>query len=334
MAAGDEKQDELQRGLQQRKEDGAPKPPGAFTQFFEIDKVQPQSPAGNSNVEGGLLASSSTPSSASNLLNEDAPFANTDAAAGQAALGAHNEVPSSHIEAWSASTVRPLRQRQDTFSGFFHHEDQNDLAPASASGLSPTPTFGSPGFVPLTPDDRPAAVFPVSGNESLERFDNVGTGPMVLPDPHPGSDRQKATRLFSPTKPIAEPIAPLHGPSAYTRVIDSSVHRVDEQQAAFIPPATGNPPPQAPTPAMAPVPFAAPQWPNPHMYPLLSPPQAAVALPAAPPAGAMPVLQPQVRPAEQTPQPGWMAYMPLIIGLNVLLFLTAIFVLIFALSSR
>lgn len=331
MAAGDEKQDELQRVLQQRKE-GAPKSPGAFTQFFELDRVQPQSPAGNSNLEAGLLASSLPPSSASNLLNEDAPLADTDAATGQAAVGAHNDVPSSHIEAWSASTVRPLRQQQDTFSGFFHHEDQNDLAPASASGLGPT--FGSPGFSPLAPDDRPAAVFPVSGNESLERIDNVGPGPIVLPDPHPGNERQKATRLFSPTKPIAEPVAPLHGPSAYTRVIDSSAHRVDEQQAAFIPPAAGNPPPQAPTPAIAPVPFAVPQWPNPQMYPLPSPPQAAVALPAAPSAGAMPVPQSQVRPAEQTPQPGWMAYMPLIIGLNVLLFLTAIFVLIFALSSR
>jgi hypothetical protein len=56
-------------------------------------------------------------------------------------------------------------------------------------------------------------------------------------------------------------------------------------------------------------------------------------------AGVLPAPQPpiqpgQAQPGEQTPQPGWIAYMPLIIGLNVLLFLTAIFVLIFALLPK
>jgi hypothetical protein len=63
---------------------------------------------------------------------------------------------------------------------------------------------------------------------------------------------------------------------------------------------------------------------SPVSWPQAPAPQA-VAAPSAP--------QPQVQSGEQTPQSGWIAYMPLIIGLNVLLLLTAIFILIFALSK-
>jgi hypothetical protein len=68
----------------------------------------------------------------------------------------------------------------------------------------------------------------------------------------------------------------------------------------------------------------------PAVPPVPWPPQA----PAPPVVAAPSAPQPQVQSGNPSPQSGWIAYMPLIIGLNVLLFLTAIFILIFALSAK
>src|SRR5262249_51825115 len=146
--------------------------------------------------------------------------------------------------------------------------------------------------------------------------DSLGTEPIALLKPHPTQDPQ-ATHLFSSlNKPVADPVLPLQGPSDYTRVIDSSAQRgADEEKAKLSTPLASAAPLQVPS-ALVPVP--APQWPNRELY--HSPPQASIPSAAA---GSVPVPQQPVQPGEQKPQPAWMAYMPLIIGLNVLLFLTA-----------
>jgi len=232
-----------------------------------------------------------------------------------------------------------------TFDALFR--DETTPKPPQASTPSFSQSFSGAGFLPLAASDQ-ATSSPNIVNEFPEMpYDSVGAGPIAFAEPHPRQDPQKATHLFSSdeAKPLAEPLVPLQGPSAYTRVIDSSAQRAADQQRANLsaPPASVAPP-QAPAPASASVPVVAPQWPNPQMYQLPYPPQPPISQQAiplqqsipSPAAGVLPAPQLPIRTAEQTqtPQPGWIAYLPLIIGLNALLFLTAIFVLIFALLSK
>lgn len=345
MATSDEKQDEVERLLgTQREGSVAPKPPGAFTRFFEQETVHQQTPAGGSGIEPGPIDSYAPASARGNLnnVNEDALPIETGATTEQAHLDVLDGM-AAQPGAWNDAAISPTNSlmQSETFERLFHNE--NTMKPAQASTSDFRQPFSGAGFLPLASDRITSG--PNSANEFAEMpNDSLGTGPIPLAEPHPRQDSQKATHLFSSlTTPLAGPVVPLQGPSPYTRVIDSSAQRAADQEKANLsaPPASVAPP-QAPAPASAPVPVVAPQWPNPQLYHLPYPPQASIPQQAISPqpsiashaAGVLPAAQPPIQAAEQTPQPGWIAYMPLIIGLNVLLFLTAIFVLIFALLSK
>jgi hypothetical protein len=284
-------------------------------------------------------------------LNADAPSIQPSDAAERAHPDLQAGMPPVHPESWNDATVRPLDQfnrRPSNFTSFFHNE--TEFSQPTASGFSPT--LGSP-----VPSSSPAGdpLAPISLKSATEYLarpnDGIEAGPAFV-DPHPVRDSQKATHLFSQPKPIADPTAPLRGPSPFTRVINSSAQRADEEKAGFsVPPAGNASPSPAPAPVSAPTPLAAPQWPPagasaPPVHPLPHFQQPPAPMPAVPPvpwppqAPAPPVVaapsapQPQVQSGDPPPQSGWVAYMPLIIGLNVLLFLTAIFILIFALSAK
>ena len=348
MAAGDEKQDEIEQLLARRDNSAAPKAPGNFTRFFGVETVQPRTPGPIPGMEAESFGSYPPSPSAPVNLNADAPSRQSGAVAERAHPDRQAGMPPVHPESWQDATVRPLDQfnrQPDSFSRFFHNE--TEFGQPSASGFSQT--LGSPGLGSSPASDPLAAASPKSASEYLVRpNDGIETGPPFV-EPHPVRDSQKATHLFSQPRPIAEPAAPLAGPSPYTRVINSSAQRADEEKAGFGVPPAGNASPPVPAPVSIPAPFAAPQWPpasapGPQVYPLPYLQQPPAPMPAvspvswpqapAPPAVAAPSApQPQVQYGEQTPQSGWIAYMPLIIGLNVLLLLTAIFILIFALSK-
>jgi hypothetical protein len=246
-------------------------------------------------------------------------------------------------------SVHPAKPETDTFNRFFNPE-----AIGAERSQSPTPEFPQfspkPAFVPPPAADPLAqrGTFPPLNSHDAERPRNeMGTGSAVFADPTQRHD-PKATRLFSFDQPTVDPGVPAGGPSAFTRIINSSAQRSATERVESPVPAVNNPLPQTPPAASVPVPVFAPQWsapsvPAPQLYPPAIPQQPPMPMPAvapvqwpqppALPAVALPSAQPpQIPPAEQPPQPAWMAYLPLIIGLNVLLFLTAIIILIVAMS--
>jgi hypothetical protein len=327
LATGDEKQDEFERLLGTQQNSAAPKPPGAFTRFFELET-------------GTKSASSYPPPPARGNLNDDALPVDTDSATRPAHLNVHDALPPSPSAAWNDAAISPSNSaipQPGTFEGLFHRENSIEPVQSSTSGFGQD--FGSAGLLSLGGSDRVIR----SANDGAELpSESLGAGPIGLPEPHSRQDGQKATHLFSLGK-AAEPAVPLQGPSAYTRVINSSAQRAADEEKAGVSKLPPNAPSPAPAPVLPPVPVVAPQWPNPQMYPLpYSPPatpQASMPLHASMPslpAGVLPAPQPPgpIQAATQTPQPTWITYMPLIIGLNVLLFLTAIFVLIFALLPK
>lgn len=348
MAAGDEKQDEIEQLLARRDNSAASKTPGAFTRFFQLETAQPQTPAGTPDLESGRFNSYSPSPAAPGNLNADAPPMDPAAGAEQAHPGMQSGIPPAHPGTWNDASVHSLDQpnrQPGSFTSFFHNEV--GFAQPSTSGFNQS--LGSPSLISPPAADPFASVSPHSTSEYLEKAnDAFGTGP-AFAEAHPVRDSQKATHLFSQPRPIAEPAMPLAGPSPFTRVINSSAQRADEEKTGSSAPPASNAPPQAAAPAGAPAPFAAPQWPvasvpNPQMYAspyLQQPPIPMAAAPPvpwpqapAPPAVAAPsVPQPPPQSGGPTPQPAWVAYTPLIIGASVLLFLTSIFILIFALAK-
>ncbi len=288
-----------------------------------------------------MLGSYTPPASAAGNLNADAPARDTDAAVERPYSGLQNGISAAEPGAWNEATVRPFvssTPQPDTFDRFFH----NEIEPVPPSASSYSEGFRSTGLVSPPPSDPSTSMLPEPTGYLEKPNGSIGAGSNT------GPASQKATHLFSLPTPISEPVVSSAGPSAFTRVINSSAQRADEEKPVSTAPAASNPPPQ-PALASAAAPFAAPQWPagtlpSPQMYPLPYPPQPAAPMPQipaaswpqapAPPAVAPPpVTQPQMQPGEQLPQPGWIAYMPLIVGLNVLLLLTAILILVFALAK-
>ena len=319
MATGDKEQNEVERLLGTQEDSASSKSPGTFTRFFELEKVPPHMPSGASGLEPGPPGSYPPLSSARDSLNEDAPPIDT-------------VIPTerTHVESgvWNDATSSPPNSailRPDRFDGFFRNENLTEPARASTPGFGQG--FSGADFLSFATGDQVTAGFNSAGERPEIPNDSLGTEPIALLKPHPTEDQQ-ATHLFSSlNKPAADPVLPLQGPSDYTRVIDSSAQRTaDEEKANLSTPRASVAPLQVPS---APVPVPAPQWPNQELYHY--PPQASIPSVAA---GVVPVPPQPVQPAEPKPQPAWMAYMPLIIGLNVLLFLAAILILVIALLPK
>lgn len=369
MAAGNEKQDDLEKLFGRPESGSASKPPGDFTRAFfglEIAKRQHsvEAPASDSAMEPATSASYPQPASTPGeftrtfgTLNPDAPAREAGATEERAHPGLQNGIPSSDpgtltdlFAQRNQVSLKPLNPQSDTFSRFFS-SDALTVEPTQSSPFDFTQVSKNAGSVPSLGADASTHVLPgIDAQDEEKRKGELATGSPAFGDSTRGTDQQKATRLFSLQKSTADRGIPSGGPSAFTRVIDSSALRAAEEKPDSIAPFGNNPPQQPPPAASAVAPAIAPQWPvasvpvppiHPSAYlpqqpmpmqmsmpPVASWPQ----VPSVPAVTPPPVQQPQIQSAEHAQQATWITYLPLIIGLNVLFLLAVVLILFFALS--
>lgn len=337
MAFGDEKWDE-QKGLPGKPEPGsAPKQPSEFTRVFfgmELGKAQIDN-ENQSNAVSGSPLKDPVPEEVNQprrALNADAPP--RDLNEGGTLSDLFGQVP-----------LKPINPQSDTFSRLFNNQFETQPAPV------PAPDFPVSGRVnrpaPSNAEQLPPE-FPGARQNNVNLDDADGGSAAFGTSPQSGKE-QKATKLFSPESATDQ--LTMGGPSAFTRVIDSSALRSATENAEGHSAAANNSPPA--TPALA-SPPAMPSWPVANMpsspiYPPVYVPQQPVSVqmpmpavapvawpqtPSFPAVNTSSLPQPQLQASQPTMEQRWIAYLPLIIGLNVLLFLTSIFILIFALTSR
>ena len=250
---------------------------------------------------------------------------------------------------------RPANSSQpDTFARMFNPEaSEVQAGPANAprfgdgygTGL-PAPPLPAPN---VSHAEEPFAASPqrVEPEYPNQRPFNE-LPPDFAPSNPPANDLQKATRLFRSDRPTLDGQSAFSGPSAYTRVINSSAQRSAQENAEPNPAVANKPAPaivQAPAPVVPSWPMGSIQAPSvqPAAYLPPQPVQMQMQMPpmtppAWPQGSSLPAVsqslapQPHLPPSEQTIEQKWIAYMPLIIALNVLFFIAALFILIVAVS--
>lgn len=364
LAAGEAKEDEFDRLFGRSEPPAAPKQPGSFTQaFFSPQTTTPQKPSealpGDSEPpaitpQAPLVSRPGEFTRLFSAVNVDAPPTETKRPEEREHPVVQSTMlppsPGTLTELFAQQNqVSPPKPEPDAFNKFFHPDaagPERTQSPASDF----TPTFRGSGLSGLPSADLSARSMPLD-SQVAER-PQLDSPPMFA-DSNSRPNPEKATRIFSQPKPVVDQPLPASGPSAFTRIIASSVQRSAEESAT---PSSSNQAPQAPAPALpAPVaPVLAPQWSmgnasvpqiHPPAYPQQPPmpmqmPMPAVAPPAWPqpptppamPSMAPPSMQPPQMPSEQPPQSALIAYLPLIVGGCVLLFLTSLIILIFALT--
>jgi len=338
LALGDEKRDEQEELLGSSDPTTKPKRPGEFTRFFfgmELGKTQTgESP--QTNPVSGPPPLTDQPQGSLNAdlpprgLNEDHPLAEH---------GVHEPDAGTLSDLFSQVPLKPINPQSDTFSRLFNNQFESQQAPLPSTEFPVTGSVGRPAPANtqhLSPEFPAAQQKDVNLEESNSGSVPFGTSPQNVRG-------QKATRLFSPQS-ATDPLVSMSGPSAFTRVIDASAQRSAAEGTEHNHAAQNNPPPATPASASPPV---MPSWPvasvpSPIYPPVYVPQQSvSVPMPSVSPVGwsqtpSFPTVSssslPQLQTSPTTTEQRWIAYLPLIIGLNILLFLTSILILIFALS--
>lgn len=325
LAAGEEKQNELEKFFGKSESSVESRPPGQFTRAFfglDLDKPQPpaRSPAGEPDLPVAVRPDPEPPRAPGQFTrifgagNVDAQPQEWPAQEQpQAALqtGIPISEPGTLTDLFTAPSQvppRPLHSQPGTFTALFQSDKPNSEpapAPEFRQLLSSASPLSSPGL------DASGGILPGISRQEKERpREDAGAGGMPFAEPNRAYD--PATRIFSSPKPAIGQAPASGGPSAFTRVIASSALRAAEEKADS---AVGNSAlPPAVSMASIPVPASAPQSPGGNMPAQPPPPVqmamapvAQVAWPQVPqlPSGQMQPPLPGQMPTPPVPQVAW-----------------------------
>jgi len=380
LATNDQNRDELDKLFGQPLSDTAAREPGEFTRTFfgqgrdlqqagSSPVITPNQDSTQKLVESDQHAPGELPAAPPGQftrlfgsLNRDAPPKDLPSGDQGWAYGdQHNERgqfgPGSLTEppAPFSQPAKPPGVLPDTFTRVFNFQGlEGEPVPPVPPRQEVGDVFGtvSPSVVLPTPDQAQLQGHLPLPPSRVEPFQEQPRAEVQGADAELGGlqrqDPQEATRLFRLEKPTTGLQPPLGGPSAFTRVINSSALRSAEQNEPAYPGAADTPAQAATPPQLSPAPvwpiaaFPPPQAPPAYIAPqpapmpvqMSPPPMPSLAWPQPPsfPAAAVPsVPQPQVPPLQQTSEQKWITYLPLIIALNVLFFVAVLLILLFAL---
>lgn len=315
MAGSDEKPGSVE-GHFNKFQSGSSRSPGKYTQWFSSPDAEALQPDGN--LDFAEQPSSGDPNAVAVAYPGTLPEF----------IATQNQAP-----------LKPVDPKSDTYSRVFGNQTLNcDQAPPFTSeAAEPDKNF-------VDHATSPVRSTPLSTVDPVNPIDLAQPGAAGFEVSNQDNRGDKATRLFSSQSAVT-PLGQHGSPSAFTHVINSSdLRSAQENREPGLRnnPASASSSPTPPAQVVAPWP-AASIPPSPIYSPQHSiPVQAPLPPPVfwAPPPPSFPAATPPVVPPQQSQLPEntngekWTAYLPLILGLNLLLLVAVIFILIVVWSNK